>query len=463
MAHISDSFEASVSSCLKTCLEEIGGKSNALGLAVSGGADSVSMLLALHHILLPETKLYVITVNHNLRPEEETAKDALFVEALCQRLAVDCTKKTIPRGTIEQVALERDCGIEEAARFVRYQLFEEFISEHSLSALCTAHTFSDHIETLLMRFIQGSGAEALAGIPLVRKPFIRPLRTVTRQDVESYLARKNQNFCTDSTNADTAFLRNRVRSSVVPLLDTLFVGWQKSVDSLSQKMLADEAVLHELTLSAEKEIVLRNDAKVQAAALNLNTAAFCKQMPALRRRLLYRTLSPLTKERIPFGFIQDICSFAQQCLVDGKKRSLSAAGLSLCVTAETISVQKVQKVVTESAFSAILYQGQSVCVGQWCFCATPLNDTTVCVTEKTTGLSVRLCNTGFPVGLRSFVSGDCIRDASGNMRSVSGILDAWKAGSKKTQVPLLQDLSHTQMNIMCIWGELCGLKNWLVT
>ena len=99
MVHLSDSFETAVSSCLKTCLENVSDKTGALGLAVSGGADSVSMLLSLHHILAPETKLYVITVNHNLRPQVETAGDAAFVQDLCKTLGVDCTRKDIPRGT----------------------------------------------------------------------------------------------------------------------------------------------------------------------------------------------------------------------------------------------------------------------------------------------------------------------------------------------------------------------------
>lgn len=465
MVHSSDSFETAVSSCLKTCLENVSDKTGALGLAVSGGADSVSMLLSLHHILAPETKLYVITVNHNLRPQVETAGDAAFVQDLCKTLGVDCTRKDIPRGKIEQVALERDCGIEEAARFVRYEIFEAFIKEHSLCALCTAHTYSDHIETIVMRFLQGSGAEGLGGIPLVRERFIRPLRTVTRNDVEAYLARCNQTYCTDSTNADTAFLRNRVRSSVVPLLDSLFPGWQKSADSLSQKMSSDEQVLQTLTLEAEKTLTVSNVSDADTGCLTVDTAAFCRQMPAIRRRVLYRLLSPKTQERIPFGFIQDISSFADLCLSDGKKRSVSAAGLAVELSAKSICVQKVQKVVTESGFSAILYEGKTVSVGERQFCA-EYEDVGVRkalrVTEITSGRSVTVYNADFPIGLRSFVSGDEICDAKGTMRSVSGILDGWKAGSKKQSVPLIQDLSHKDMNIVCIWGELCGLKNWVV-
>ncbi len=151
-----------------------------VGVAVSGGADSVALLVSLVEIL-GKKNIFVITVNHNIRPSEESKADADFVFELCKKIGVFCKIAEIERGIVLQTAKIRGGGTEEAARFLRYLEFEKFLKEKSLDFLCLAHTQNDQIETLLMRFLQGSSQ--LSGIARRRGAFCRPLpipRILTR-------------------------------------------------------------------------------------------------------------------------------------------------------------------------------------------------------------------------------------------------------------------------------------------
>ena len=168
-------FEEKLFDSLKKLIgpEEFG-RTKVLGAAVSGGADSVSLLCALAKIKegleggskkeLPEAgqkakgrpffpKIVCVTVDHSIRPEEESSGDAAFVKSLCQKLGVECAVKKIERGAVERLAAQRGKGVEEAARFLRYQKFEGFAKESGAQFICLAHNQNDALETLLMRFL----------------------------------------------------------------------------------------------------------------------------------------------------------------------------------------------------------------------------------------------------------------------------------------------------------------------
>ena len=155
-------FEKEVFEAVLACLQKssAGDLNNLTKIAagVSGGADSVSLLVSLCNIFSPlGVTLHVVTVNHNIRPENETCGDADFVVDLCSNLQkegklVDCTVKEISRGFVEQTACERKSGIEEAARFLRYKVFSDFCNQNDIQVLFLAHNRNDNLETVLMRF-----------------------------------------------------------------------------------------------------------------------------------------------------------------------------------------------------------------------------------------------------------------------------------------------------------------------
>ena len=168
-----------------------------IGIAVSGGADSVSLLVSLSHLSKEfNVPLRVISINHNLREEKESFSDVKYVEFLCNEIiktGIDLKFFAVnfPRGKILEIAKERNKGVEEAARFLRYKAFDEFFMNENVSCVCLAHNLNDNIETVLMRFLQGSSFEGLSGIKFVREKFVRPLLNISRLDIENYLKLQN--------------------------------------------------------------------------------------------------------------------------------------------------------------------------------------------------------------------------------------------------------------------------------
>lgn len=175
-----NTFEQKLFDSLKKLIgpEEFG-RTKVLGAAVSGGADSISLLCALAKIKAcfesgskkalaaagqkaesrsAFPKIVCVTVDHSIRPEAESSGDAAFVQGICASLGVECAVKKIERGAAERLAAQRGKGLEEAARLLRYQIFEDFAKESGAQYICLAHNQNDALETLLMRFLQGSAA-----------------------------------------------------------------------------------------------------------------------------------------------------------------------------------------------------------------------------------------------------------------------------------------------------------------
>ena len=188
-------------------------------MAVSGGADSVALLVAMADSRA-ETGIVLsaIHVHHGLRGAEADG-DAEFVSQIAKRLDMPlCTK----HGDVAALAAERGQGIEEAARALRYQSFQELLAEHRVDTIATAHTLDDQAETVLMKMLRGAWTEGLGGIaPVVTMKggcIVRPLLEVARAEVVAYLEGRGQPWREDSTNQELTFTRNRVRYTLLPQL-----------------------------------------------------------------------------------------------------------------------------------------------------------------------------------------------------------------------------------------------------
>ena len=182
--------------------------------AVSGGADSVSLL----HLLrsLRETfgfSLEAAHVHHGLRGEEAD-RDEAFVRALCRAWDVPLH---VLHADVAAEAAKTGESLEACGRRVRYAYFDSLAA----GEIATAHTRDDNAETMLLHLTRGSGLRGLCGIPPVRGNIIRPLLDCTRADVESYCAEHGLDYVTDSTNLCDTFARNRVRLAALPALRTI--------------------------------------------------------------------------------------------------------------------------------------------------------------------------------------------------------------------------------------------------
>ena len=178
-------------------------------IALSGGADSVSLLLVLKELC---REVLALHVNHGIRGDESDA-DARFCRKLCEELDVPFF---LEECDIPRLAAERKEGLELCAREVRYSLFSRYMEAHSLDYTATGHTKNDRAETLLFHLARGSGLRGLAGIPFVRGSILRPLLHTSRAEIEAYLQQQEQVFVTDSTNNDHRYSRNYIRHILIP-------------------------------------------------------------------------------------------------------------------------------------------------------------------------------------------------------------------------------------------------------
>ena len=187
-----------------------------VGVAVSGGADSVCLLHVLRD-LAPrwDLRLTVLHLDHTLRGEE-SRQDAAFVRDLAATLDLRFELQVT-----DVAALCRETGdnLEQTARAVRLEFFKRLTQAGTVDRVAAGHTRSDQAETVLFRFLRGSGTAGLAGIrPVTGDGIVRPLIEVDRAEIERYLRARGIAWRNDSTNASTAFARNRIRHELLPQL-----------------------------------------------------------------------------------------------------------------------------------------------------------------------------------------------------------------------------------------------------
>ena len=197
-----------------------------LGIGLSGGADSVALIRALAARSAElGIVLHAAHLHHGLRGAEAD-QDQQFASELAHSLGLNF--HTLKVDTDAEAAGNTKTGksretIEEAARRLRYTWFRKLIAEGQVDAVATAHTLDDQAETVLGKFLRGAWTEGLSGIhPIVRYPegsILRPLLGCHRSEIEAYLAALKQNWREDSSNQDSSFTRNRLRSQLLPELD----------------------------------------------------------------------------------------------------------------------------------------------------------------------------------------------------------------------------------------------------
>ncbi len=199
--------------------------------AVSGGADSVALLFALY--LLREKlgiTLEAAHFNHNLRGEE-SQRDETFVRGLCARYDIALH---IGSGAVRPGKK----GLEAAAREARYAFLESLPGR-----IATAHTADDNAETILMHLVRGTGLKGLGGIAPRGGRLIRPMLSITRREVEGFLAEWHLPHVEDSTNDTDTFLRNRLRHHVMPLLTAENPRIAENLSQMALRLRRDEACL----------------------------------------------------------------------------------------------------------------------------------------------------------------------------------------------------------------------------
>ena len=194
--------------------KELMSKNQLYLVALSGGADSVALLLVLKRL---GYNVEAAHCNFHLRGEESD-RDEDFCKDLCRELDI---KLHLAHFDTQTDASLHGISIEMAARNLRYNYFEALLKDIDASAVCVAHHKDDSAETLLLNLVRGTGIEGLTGIKSKNNRIVRPFLCVRRNEIINYLEQQNQSFVTDSSNLVNDVQRNKIRLDVMPLLQTI--------------------------------------------------------------------------------------------------------------------------------------------------------------------------------------------------------------------------------------------------
>ncbi|MEA3230294.1 MAG: tRNA lysidine(34) synthetase TilS [Thermodesulfobacteriota bacterium] len=276
---------------------------DAVLIGVSGGPDSVALL----HLLMEigpdfNLTLAIVHLNHDLRGAASD-RDADFVAALAQRLNLALFSE---RRDVLCYRRRHRLSVETAARHVRYAFFSEIMEAHGFNKIALGHHMNDNAELVLMNLFRGSGPTGLSGIPPVRdNKIIRPLIDLTRRQIMDYLIREEHDYVIDASNADRRYLRNRIRSELLP---TLAAEYNRGLVYSLNKMAAvfrseDRWIEQTLAPIFDTCLIERTRNKII-----FSIPAMADLDPAIQRRLFRRAIKLLAGDlrRISFGNIEAV-------------------------------------------------------------------------------------------------------------------------------------------------------------
>jgi tRNA(Ile)-lysidine synthase len=225
----------------------------ALVLAVSGGPDSMALLHGAAHLVASQERRWQLTVahlDHALR--DGSAADATFVSDTAAALGLATEAR---RTDVAALARAEGRSIEDAGREARYRFLDVVAPAGAL--ILTAHTLDDLAETVLINLLRGSGTAGVAGIPARRGNIGRPLLSERRETLQTLLDEAGLAYRTDPSNEDPAFLRNRVRAELIPLMESLRPGAVERIGRFASLAADDDALLDAV---ATAELERRTDA-----------------------------------------------------------------------------------------------------------------------------------------------------------------------------------------------------------
>jgi tRNA(Ile)-lysidine synthase len=273
-------------------------------VALSGGADSTALLRLL--ACLPDLPLDLVAahLNHRLRGAESDA-DEEFARRLATQLEIPFECRRID---IKAVASEKGLNLEDAGRRERSAFFDELRRQRRAAAIALAHHADDQAETVLMRLLRGSGMTGLSGMAhLNGRGYVRPLLGIGRAEIEAYLSGIGQDWREDSSNRDVAFLRNRIRHELLPLLEQYNPAIRRRLAVTAGLLAEEESLLEQLAAQAVAEAWQPVSGGMACSIQRLQA-----QPLPIRRRMVRQVLAKLagTLERFSHRHIQAVLALA---------------------------------------------------------------------------------------------------------------------------------------------------------
>lgn len=266
-------------------------KEDGIVVGVSGGPDSLTLLEVLYRLKDSyKWEIVVVHVNHGLRGRE-AEEDALYVERFCRERGIrSVTREFDVKGYVTAYG----GNLQEAARQLRYRVFLDVAGEVGATKVALGHHADDRVETVLMRFLRGTGVKGLAGIPVKREwegvTIVRPLWRSRRRDIEAFCREANLSPRRDSSNFSTDYVRNRVRLHLIPLLKQYNPQLITGILQLSEQLAAEEDVWDAWTEDALSRVVVKRS----EGEWVLSVPALQSLSLALQRRVIQLILNYLS-------------------------------------------------------------------------------------------------------------------------------------------------------------------------
>ncbi len=310
-----------------------------IGVAVSGGSDSLALLHLLHEFSAQRgIALFAATVDHGLRPEAQA--EAGQVAALCKEMGV-------PHDTLRWTGWDHSGNLQNAARLARYRLLSDWGRARNVGVIALGHTLDDQAETFVMRLARRAGVDGLAAMePLFNRnemQWIRPLLGARRAQLRDYLADRNVQWADDPSNDDDRFDRIRARKALA-VLGTLGID-PGALSDVAQNMAAAKQALTRHTLDIARDCVT-----LKLGAVGIAEDALRTQPPDLQRRLLLHALhwvnSAVYAPRAT-GLAHVTATLAQQTSATLQGCELRRKGQTLWIFRELQAVRNVETRVTD--------------------------------------------------------------------------------------------------------------------
>ncbi len=290
-------------------------KNATIVVGLSGGPDSVFLLLYLVDKKNQGAvkKIIAAHLDHEWRPD--SAEDVAFCASLAEQYNVPFVSKKIS----ELAAFKWDGSKEEIGRKARRTFLESVMREHNANAIALAHHLQDQEETFFIRLLRGSSLTGLCAMWSKNGPYIRPLLETNKDDLVAYLDEQKISYLIDPSNESRAFLRNRIRATVIPALKECDDRFDTSFLNTLNRLQETELFLDQLANTLFAELT-----ETENGHLSLDLDTFLALQPVIQQRLLIKWL---TQANVPFpptqAFLDEIMRFLRQ--PEGKTHAIHPA------------------------------------------------------------------------------------------------------------------------------------------
>jgi len=404
-------------------------------VGLSGGPDSTALLLSLTKISCKfHLNIKAAYINHGMRDSNLLEIDDKFVKNLSNLLDVELIIYRIGDGVISGKAQNEGRSSEDVAREFRYAFFNRLI-ESDNTYLALGHNLDDQFETMITRYFQGAGISGLKGIPHHNGSIIRPLNKIRKDEILKYLSDEEQGYCSDHTNAENTFLRNRIRNKLIPEIEEIFPGYTSALSTLQKRFVEISDFFDFLSQSIEIEY---SDSQCKVSLEKFNKAHKLIRLNILYKMFDFTYKGNVKSLRVPERFFSPLLYGT----LGSRKTYANAYGIKIISRDDVLCFERFQ--YESNGFYALLDNRETIIPGRY--------GVTI---EEHSSIKIRTVFDS-PLIFRSRSEGDSI-DIDDKVYSLKKLFSQWGLTEKeKNMVPIIED-SH---GIIAVLGEIIGFKNF---